>query len=134
MIGVVIVSHGDLARALVDSTSMLVGTPEQLSYTGIYPGDAPEEFYGRLVRCVEEVDTGDGVVVLVDLYGGTPNNNVARLSREKNIRIVTGANLPMAMYVCMERTQETTLREMVDGLIATGTEGISEFDMSAKAE
>ena len=124
------VSHGDLAKAYVDSAAMLVGDPEQLQTAGVYPDDTPEAFYLRVEGCVKETDTGEGVVALVDLFGGTPNNVVARLSRVYNIKIVTGANLPMVMYAICERTEEMTQQELVDGLLATGLEGIAEFSMN----
>jgi len=127
MVGIIVVSHGDLAKAYVDSATMLVGEPEQLSIAGIYPGDSPETFYSLVEQCIKDSDTGDGVVALTDLYGGTPNNMVARLSREYNIRILTGANLPMVMYAITERTEDMTTQELVDGLLTTGLEGIEEF-------
>jgi PTS system mannose-specific IIA component len=80
----------------------------------------------------EEVDTGEGVVALVDLYGGTPNNNVARLSTERNIRIVTGVNLSMVMYAAMERTDTSTQQELVEGLLNIGVKEITEFKLEQK--
>jgi len=127
MVGIVVVSHGDLANAYVNAAVMLVGEPEQLSVIGIYPGDSPKEIYSKIEQCIKDTDTGDGVIALVDLYGGTPNNTVARLSREYNVRILTGANLPMVMYAIVERTDDMTQQDLVDGFLSTGIEGIAEF-------
>lgn len=132
MVGVVIVTHGGLAQALIDSAAMLVGEPQQMAAVGIHPGDAPDEFYKRVEQAISEVDTGQGVVALADLYGGTPNNNVARAGFGRNVRLVTGVNLPMVVYAAMERSEESTLQQLVDGLIATGNEGISEFMIPKK--
>ncbi len=127
MVGVIVVSHGELARALVDSASLLVGEGERLACTGIFPGDDPGEFYERVRECALSVDGGCGVVALADLYGGTPNNVLYKLSREINLRIVTGANLPMVMHVIAERQPETTPQELIEGLLATAKQGIEEF-------
>jgi PTS system mannose-specific IIA component len=127
MVGIIIISHAGLAEALVDSAGMLVGKAEQLTWEGIYPEDTPEGFYERVLKSAKQVDTGDGIVALADLYGGTPNNTIFKLSREMNVRIITGVNLPMVMYAIAERLPETTQQELVEGLIAAGIEGIEEF-------
>ena len=127
MIGILIASHGDLAKALIDSAYMLVGEAEQIIGAGLYPGESPDDFYDRLASCVDKLDTGDGVVAIVDVFGGTPCNTVVRLSREKNIRVVAGANMPMMLYACMERTETTSLQEMAAGLLEAGAEGVCEF-------
>ncbi len=127
MVGIIVISHAGLAEALVNSANMLVGKGKQLVYEGIYPGNTPEEFYERILESAKQVDSGEGLVALVDLYGGTPNNTVYKLSREINVRIITGANLPMVIYAITERSPQTTQQELVDGLLAIGIEGIEEF-------
>jgi PTS system mannose-specific IIA component len=132
MVGILVVSHGNLAQAMLDCVNMLVGVPGQFSCVGIQPGEAPEEFYKNLQKKADEVDSGEGLVALVDLYGGTPNNNVARLSMEKNVRIITGINLPMVMAAAMERTENSTQEELVEVLLKTGPGEIMEFKMDKK--
>jgi len=127
MIGVIIVSHGALAQELANTAEMLVGKGENVEFVGINPGENPDEFYEKVVAAAERVDTGKGVVALVDIYGGTPGNIVYRASKVKNIRIVTGVNVPMIIYAFTERTDEMTQDELVEGLIKTGRSEISEF-------
>lgn len=127
MVGVVIITHGDLAEALVTSAAMLVGEGAQMAYASIHPGDDPGDFYARVAQRVEEVDKGDGVVALVDLYGGTPSNTVVRMAAERNIRVLTGVNLPMVIYAILERTAETSQEELMKGLISASVEGVKEF-------
>jgi mannose/fructose/sorbose-specific phosphotransferase system IIA component len=129
MVGILIVSHGNLAQAMLECVDMLVGVPEQFAYAGIQPEESPEDFYKKLQEKAGEMDTGDGLVALVDLYGGTPNNNVARLSMERNVRIITGINLPMVMAAAMERTESTTQTELVEILLQTGPGEIMEFKL-----
>jgi PTS system mannose-specific IIA component len=129
MVGILVVSHGNLAQAMLECVDMLVGVPEQFACIGIQPGEDPEAFYKNLQVKAAAIDSGEGLVALVDLYGGTPNNNVARLSVERNVRIITGMNLPMVMAAAMERTETSTQAELVEGLLKSAPGEIMEFKM-----
>lgn len=132
MVGILIVSHGNLAKAMLECVDMLVGIPEQFAGLGIENGEDPEAFYQKLREKAAELDTGDGIVALVDLYGGTPNNNVARLSMERNIRIITGMNLPMVMAAAMERDETSSQQELIESLIKTASGEVMEFRIETK--
>lgn len=106
-----------------------MGESDQLAYEGIMPEDSSDHFYERVSALTSRLDTGDGVAALVDLYGGTPCNTVARISRERNMRIVTGANLPMVMTAVAERTEEMTLNDFVAAVLAMGKESVAEFSV-----
>jgi len=127
MVGIIVVSHGLFASEAVKSAAMLVGRGEKMACEGVLETDTPETFYKRVHKIVEEVDGGDGVVALVDLFGGTPNNTVFQLKREKNVRIITGFNLPMLIYAITERNEETTQDELVKALMSVGASEIKEF-------
>lgn len=129
MIGVVVISHGKLSQELVNSAKMILGNAEQIECEGIMPEDTPELFLYRIREAVKRVNTGGGVIALVDLYGGTPNNAVALLSREIDMQIVTGVNLPMVIYAISERDRIKSVKDMVNGLLEVGIEGISEFSL-----
>lgn len=127
MVGIIVVSHGMFACEAVKSAAMLVGHGEKMASEGVLETDTPESFYKRVHKIVEEVDGGDGVIALVDLFGGTPNNTVFQLKREKNVRIITGFNLPMLIYAITERTEKTTQDELVKALMSVGASEIKEF-------
>ena len=128
MVGAVIASHGELAESLIKSAGMIVGESEHIAAVGIMPGESPQDFEERLRAAVQSMDTGDGVVALADLYGGTPNNILYRIAHEfKNIRIITGVNLPMLVVLFSERQPETSLGELTEALLAAGRDGIAEF-------
>ena len=127
MVGIIVVSHGKMAEEAVKSAAMLVGESDTLASEGVYEGDTPEAFYERVSIAAAGVDDGSGVVALVDLFGGTPNNTVFRLKRERNVRIVTGFNMPMLIYAVTERTPEMTQAEIVEGLLSIGATEIKEF-------
>lgn len=127
MVGIVVLSHGQFASEAVKSAAMLVGHGERLASEGVLESDTPETFFTRVHKIIEQVDDGSGVIALVDLFGGTPNNTVYRLKREKNVRIITGFNLPMLIYAITERTETTTQAELVDALMRVGASEIKEF-------
>ena len=127
MIGVLIATHGLLANEFINSAAMLVGTGEQMDSVCVLPGQAPDDFYAQAEEKIVSLDTGEGVVALVDIPGGTPNNTMFRLSKSHNIRIVTGVNLPMVMHCVLERTDGMTMDELVEALIETGKAEVSEF-------
>lgn len=127
MVGIVVLSHGQFAGEAVKSAAMLVGHGERLASEGVLEGDTPETFYSRVHQIIEQVDDGGGVIALVDLFGGTPNNTVYQLKREKNVRIITGFNLPMLIYAITERTETTTQAELVEALMRVGASEIKEF-------
>lgn len=130
MVGVVVATHGKMAGGMINSADMLVGLAEQLKAVAIFPGEAPETFDERVAAALDEVETGAGVVALVDIFGGTPFNTVYRVSRGKrNVKIVTGVNLPMLLSVITEREEETTQQELVDQLLEVGKDQIRAVDL-----
>lgn len=127
MIGVIVATHGKLAEELLNSAAMLVGKGEQMDSTCVLPTMSPEEFLEETEEKVAALESGEGVVALVDIMGGTPNNTLFRLSKKYNIRIVTGVNLSMVMYCVLERYEGMTVEELVSALLETGKNEIGEF-------
>ncbi len=97
MVGVVVVTHGGLAEELVGTARMIMGTVEQVEAVGFQPDEREEEMFDKLRVAVRAVDEGDGVLILVDMFGGTPSNLSLRLLRPGRVEVVTGVNLPMLL-------------------------------------
>ena len=95
MIGIVVVSHGKLAEALVSVTEHVVGKQTQIKAIGIEPDDDEEEARRRIQEAIKEVDSGKGVVVLTDMFGGTPSNLAISVMKQGGVDVVAGVNLPM---------------------------------------
>lgn len=127
MIGVIVATHGLMAKEMLNSAAMLVGEGEQMGYACLLPGQAPDDFLAKCEEAVTSVDTGDGVVALVDIPGGTPNNTMFRLSKSHSLRIVTGVNLPMVMLCVLERYDGQTADELVETLLSEGQAAVTEF-------
>ena len=109
MVGFVIASHGVFCEGLKSSTEMIGGTIAQCA---LQPGEDPDAYGERLKKAIEDTDSGDGVLVLNDLRGGTPFNRSLMLSREQHIIIVVGANLPMLLTLTLGRNEESTLDDL----------------------
>ncbi len=103
MIGILIVSHGKLADALISSVQSLVGHLPRVSGVSIWPKDREKEVKTKIRHKMEEVDDGDGVVILTDVLGGTPTAASLSLSGNGKVQVVTGVNMPMLLTLSSYR-------------------------------
>lgn len=95
MIGMVLVTHGQLAREFRSALEHVVGPQGQLETVTIGPDDDMESRRKDIMAAVRSVNSGEGVVVLTDMFGGTPSNLGITFLEEDKVEIVTGVNLPM---------------------------------------
>ena len=106
MVGIVLISHGDLAKGIMSSASMLVPQLENVTSLTLWPEDNPDEFQEKLEAAVKAADTGDGVFILADMLGGTPCNR-AMYSLGDKVKMMTGLSLPM-LYSLINIREETS--------------------------
>jgi len=95
MIGLVLVTHGRLAVELVSALEHVVGPQENVETVCIGPDDDMEQRRTEIVTKANDVDDGDGVIVLTDMFGGTPSNLAISIMDQGNIEVIAGVNLPM---------------------------------------
>jgi mannose PTS system EIIA component len=95
MIGLVLVTHGRLAHEFVVAMAHVVGTQERIVPVSIGPEDDMEERRADIAAAITEVDAGQGVIVLTDLFGGTPSNLAISLLEPGRVEVIAGINLPM---------------------------------------
>lgn len=95
MIGMVLVTHGRLADEFRNALEHVVGPQEQLETICIDAEDAVESRRADIVEAVRRADTGSGVVVLTDMFGGTPSNLAISVMETGRIEVIAGVNLPM---------------------------------------
>jgi PTS system mannose-specific IIA component len=103
MIGIVLVTHGRLANEFVAATEHVVGPQENMRTVSIGPDDDMEERRVEILKTVEEVDSGDGVVVLTDMFGGTPSNLAISIMDRATVEVIAGVNLPMLIKLASVR-------------------------------
>ena len=103
MVGLVVFTHGSLARALLDTVSKVYGPLDASLALETGPGDSPDGLRRKLSQAMDQVDSGDGVLVLVDLVGGTPWNIAASFMGRRRMDVLAGVNLPILLKCTMER-------------------------------
>lgn len=103
MIGLVLVTHGHLATAFRAALEHVVGAQKQIETISIGPDDDIEQRRRDIVAAVEAVDSGSGVVVLTDMFGGTPSNLAISVMNGSHVEVVAGINLPMLIKLASVR-------------------------------
>jgi PTS system mannose-specific IIA component len=103
MIGLVLVTHGNLAREFVAATEHVVGAQQNVRTVCIGPDDDMEIRRKDIVDAVTEVNTGAGVIVLTDMFGGTPSNLAISIMDRANVEVIAGVNLPMLIKLASIR-------------------------------
>lgn len=98
MVGVVVVTHCHLAEELIAAAQLVVGEDlKQFQSVSIDPREGSEEIREKIISAIRKVDEGQGVLILTDMYGGTPSNISLSFLEEKKIEVITGVNLPMLL-------------------------------------
>lgn len=103
MIGLVLVSHGQLATEFRAAMEHVVGKQTQLAVVCIGPDDDMDQRRQEIIGAIHDVDTGSGVVVLTDMFGGTPSNLAISAMNGSNVEVVAGINLPMLVKLAKVR-------------------------------
>jgi PTS system mannose-specific IIA component len=103
MIGIVIVTHCNLGVELIRSAEFIVGNLGKAKAVSLNPEDQVETLRGKIVEAIEKMDTGDGVILLTDMFGGTPSNISLSFLAEGKVEVVTGVNLPMLVGLASKR-------------------------------
>lgn len=105
MLGIVLVGHGDLPKSLMAVVKHVVGNTDGMTYVCIEDTDDLEEKRHEILDKTISVDTGDGVIVATDMFGGTPSNLAISLMEERNIEVISGMNVPMLIKLAEERSE-----------------------------
>lgn len=124
MLGIVIVSHGNLARELLAATEHVIGKQSQCSVICIGPDDDMEVRREEIIQSSSACNSGDGVVILTDMFGGTPSNLAISVLKKGQIEVIAGANLPMLIKLCEVRS-ESDLNEAAIAAQEAGKKYIS---------
>jgi mannose PTS system EIIA component len=103
MIGIVLVTHGRLADELRSALEHVVGIQSQIEAIAIGPDDDITQRREQIIKSVHDVDTGEGVVVLTDMFGGTPSNLAISVMERGRIEVLAGVNLPMLVKLASIR-------------------------------
>lgn len=95
MIGLVLVTHGELAVEFLHAVEHVVGTQEKFATICIYPDDDIDQRRGDIIAAVTDTNTDNGVIILTDVFGGTPSNMAIPAIEKGRVEMIAGVNLPM---------------------------------------
>ena len=124
MIGMVLVTHGDLAKEMVAALEHVVGPLEQIETVCIGPNDDMEARRQDIADSVARADSGEGVILLTDMFGGTPSILAISLMGDGPVEVIAGVNLPMLVKLASVRGKES-LGEAVESAQEAGRKYIS---------
>ncbi|AOY57811.1 MULTISPECIES: PTS sugar transporter subunit IIA [Desulfococcus] len=125
MIGIVIVTHGQLGSVLIDTAELIVGfRPEAMIAVSINITEDVDKLRGKVARAVKEVTRKHGALILTDMFGGTPSNISYSFLREGHVDVVSGVNLPIVIKAINSR-ENMDLGELAECLENFGKRSIS---------
>lgn len=121
-VGVLLVTHGEFGAALLDAAQMILGQQKGAATVSVQVSKGVDEILVDLKTGLASLDTGMGVLVLTDLFGGTPTTLSLSLLKTGNIEVVAGVNMPMLLEVLQNRSQK--LSDLAAQAKAKGQQGI----------
>ena len=130
MIGILIIAHGALGESMIQCAAHVFGSrPKKIGQLGVTVHDEPNALLPQAKEMVAQLDDGDGVLVLSDIYGATPCNLGCRLVEPGRVEVIAGVNLPMLVRALTYREQPLHL--VVEKAISGGREGVIEVSKEA---
>ncbi len=133
MIGLIIVTHGNLAKEFVSALEHVVGPQQQIMAMAIAPNDDMEERRNAILSAAAKVDDGDGVIILTDMFGGTPSNLAISVMESGSVEVIAGVNLPMLVKLARIR-EEVPLPEALKQAQEAGRKYIHVASMVLNAQ
>ncbi|MEW5913127.1 MAG: PTS sugar transporter subunit IIA [Thermodesulfobacteriota bacterium] len=124
MIGLVLITHARLALELVNAAEFILGRIEQVATVAVDANPEAGQLRSKLEAALAQVDQGQGVLILTDMFGGSPNNIALAFLEEGKAEVVTGVNLPMLIKAATSR-QDTDLATLARTVCQAGRESIS---------
>jgi PTS system mannose-specific IIA component len=122
-VGLLLITHNDLGHYLLDTASSILGScPVRSRFLNVPAGCDPDRLLESACALYRELDQGDGVLVLTDLYGSTPSNIAARLLEKYNILVISGVNVPMLVRILNYPT--CSLEEMAHKALTGARDGV----------
>lgn len=124
MIAILVVTHIDLGREFLKAAEFIVGRIEASGSVSITETTNSDEIRKRIEERIEGLDAGDGVLILTDMFGGTPSNLSLSFLQKDRVEVLTGVNLPMIIFIHQNRSG-MNLKELAEKAQNAGKAGIS---------
>lgn len=120
MVSILIITHGGFGKEIIKSMEMIMGQQDDVYFLGLYPEEDPVVFSVKVKEKIIELNQNGEVLVMVDVFGGTPSNASASNMKDLKFECVTGVSLPMLIEVALNRSR-SSLDELVEMAIMAGT-------------
>ena len=120
MVSILIITHGGFGKEIIKSMEMIMGKQYDVYFLGLYPEEDPAVFSMKVKEKIIELNQNGEVLVMVDVFGGTPSNASASNMKDLKFECVTGVSLPMLIEVALNRSR-SSLDELVEMAIMAGT-------------
>lgn len=124
MVGFLLMSHGELAKGILSTANCILDVQEKTEVLTLDIDDDIGEFESAMREKLEALNDGDGVLVMVDLMGGSPCNKASLMLRDGSVELVTGLNFPMFSAACEARAEGKNLQEILEDCLQFGRDGI----------
>ena len=125
MIGIIVVAHGELGGALIDTTRFIFGSPpESVTAVSVDLETNPDKLRKSIEAGIKSVDRKDGILLLTDMFGGTPSNLAYSFLEEGQVEVLAGVNLPI-LIKAVESRSDMSLSELATSLEKFGRESIT---------
>jgi len=111
MVGVVVVTHGNLSRDLLEVTELIVGACPNIVPVTIAPEEGISDIAKKVESAIKDADKGTGTLILTDLFGGTPSNVSLSFLEENKVEVLSGVNLPMMIKIATH-SEHSGLKEL----------------------
>lgn len=129
MIYIILASHGELANGMLNSVQLLAGPQKNIATLMLKPGNSLEAFTKELSSKIQEkAQTFDHVLVLTDLFGGSPSNSAIIAMKDLSFQCITGMNLPMILEAVLDRNQNIEFDEYIKKIKSAGKNGITDLN------
>lgn len=114
---ILLVSHGSFSKGLYETMEMVLGPQEKMSYVGLYPHQGIDELKANIVKELDKAEDGEEVLVLTDLFYGSPFNAMVQLMKTYDVYHLTGINVPLLMEIILMRNNGKPAAEICDETI-----------------
>lgn len=126
MVGILVVTHGSLGRSIIESLELIIGKQAGVIALGLDHGDNVDDLRDEVKESIKKLDKGEGVLVFVDLFGGSPSNVALINMQELGFKSITGLNMPMLLEAFTSR-ESCNAEELAHRCSAAGKTGIREL-------
>ncbi len=125
MTGILVVTHADLGNALIETAQHILGeSPENIHFVSINITESPESLRKKIKQGISKVQTDNGVLILTDMFGGTPSNLSYSFLKEGKVEVISGVNLPILLKAINSR-EKMDMEKLTSSIIEHGKRSIS---------